>query len=270
MFPLAGKNFPESSDALAESIRAALADVLTLPKNGSVVTVEGGKYPAVKKLTVNLDNATVSATEPPPKPKPTGKREPGIEVAQLEVAGHPIQYEQNKLDLDVKAKGVRFDFARDKKGHPLLVLTDAAEGHVQAKIAKDDIQSLLLTAAREVAKQQKIAIEDLELDLKQSGPRSVAAEARVTARKMLIKGVVRISGKLDIDDELTATVSKLVAVGEGAIGSLVAGVVQSKLQPFNGQSVPLMTFSLGDTTLRDLKISVKNAVEVSAKFGRKG
>src|SRR2546430_11056 len=163
MFPLAGKNFPGDSGELADSIRDALENILTLP-SGSGVKVEG-KFPAVKKLTGNLNNATVSATEPPPKPKPSGKRQGGIDVAQLEIQGHPIKYERNKLDLGLKARDVHFDFARDKKGQPLLVLTDAGEGQVDAKITKQDIRSLLLTAAREVGKQQKIGIADLQLTL---------------------------------------------------------------------------------------------------------
>src|SRR3954466_1746498 len=169
MFPLAGKDFPSNADELAWSIHDALAEVLTLPSNGSSVKVEGGKYPSVSKLKVNLDGAAVSATEPPPKPKPSGKRLPGIEVGQLEVSGKPIKYEKSKLDLTLKAKDVHFDYSRDKKGHPLLVLTDASVGHVKAEISKADLQSLLLAVAREVGNQQNVKIEDLQLNLTQQG-----------------------------------------------------------------------------------------------------
>jgi hypothetical protein len=267
MFPLSGKTFPTTSDELAESIREALSDVLTLPKNGEAVKAEG-KFPKLKKLTVNLNGATISATEPPPQPKPTGKREPGIEVGQLEILGHPIKYERNKVDLGVTAKDLHFDFAHDKKGNALLVLTEAGEGNIEAKVSKDDMQALLLAAAQEAAKQQKINIVDLQLDLTQNGPRSVAVDARVTAKKMLIKGIIHIKGKLDIDEDLNATISDLSATGEGAVGSLISGVVQSKLKPYNGRSIPLMTFSLGDVALRDLKITVKNNVQVTARFGK--
>ena len=50
MFPLTGKNFPDSAEALASAIRDALAQVLTLPKKDSAVTVEGGRFPKIKKL----------------------------------------------------------------------------------------------------------------------------------------------------------------------------------------------------------------------------
>lgn len=269
MFPLTGKSFPNSSDELAESIRAALADVISLPSNGSVVTVKGGSYPVVRNLKVNLDGATITAAEPPARPKPAGKREPGIEVDQLEVGGHPIKYEQNKLDLTLKAQNVRFDFARDKKGRALLVLTSARDGHVQAKISKADIRALVTSIAREVAKQQKIQIQDLELDLVAHGSRSLAADVRIKAKKLLMTGVIRIKGRVDVDDELVATLSDLRAEGEGVVGSLASGIVEHHLKPHEGRRIPLVAFSLGDVALRDLKIAVKNDVQVSAEFGNR-
>ena len=268
MFPLAGKTFPGGADELAESIRQALADVLTLPKKGEPVSVDAPKYPQVKRLVVNLDGAEVSATEPPPKPKPTGKREPGITVAQLEVTGQPVRYENSKLDFEVKAKDVSFDFAKDKQGKPLLVLSDAGEGHVDAKISKADIKSLATAVAGAAAKQQGVTVQDIDIDLKSEGKRSVAAEVRVKAKKMMVSGTVTITGKLDIDDELNATVSNLDCKGEGMIGSMAAGMLQGHLKRYNGKQVPLVAFSLGDVALRDLKIDVKNGLHVTAKFGK--
>jgi hypothetical protein len=267
MFPLAGKNFPGSVDELASAIHGALAQVLTLPKKDSAVKAQGGSFPKLKTLKIDLSGATVSAAEPPPKPKPTGKREPGIEVDQLEVVGQPIQYEKNKLDLSIKASGVRFDYGRDKKGQPLLVLADAKDGHVEAKISKADIEALARAAAELAGKQQGIKIEGLDLTLTSSGPRSIAADVRVKAKKMMVSGVIHITGKLDVDDELNATVSDLSAKGDGMVGTMAAGIVQNKLKPYEGKVFPLMTFSLGDVVLKDLKIDVKNNVRVSADFG---
>lgn len=266
MFPLAGKEFPQSADELAAAIGEALRQVLTLPNKDAAVTAEG-KFPSIKKLKVNLNNAEVSATRPPPKPQPTGKRQKGIEVDQLEVSGKPIKYEKNKLELELKASGVTLDFARDKKGQPLLVLTDAKDGRVQARMSKEDIETLARAAAELAGKGQGIRIEGLELTLTSEGKRSLAAEVRVRAKKLMVSGVVRITGRVDIDDELNATVSKLDAEGEGMIGAMASGLVKSKLKPYEGQTFPLMTFSLGDVSLRDLKIDVKNNVQVTAEFG---
>src|SRR5687768_14178575 len=124
MFPLAGKQFPSSGDELATSIHDALADVLSLPNKKSGVNISGGTFPQLKTVKINLDGAAVSASEPPPKPEPAGKRQRGVTVERLEVTAQPIRYEKTKLNLKIAGSGLAFDFARDKKGNPLLVLTD--------------------------------------------------------------------------------------------------------------------------------------------------
>jgi len=269
LFPLAGKTFPRSGDALADSIRDALAEVLTLPKKGTPVTVDAPKYPAIKSIKVDLSDAAISVEEPPTKPKPTGKREPGVHVDRLEVTGRPVRYETSKLELDLKAKNVDFDFGKDKGGQALLVLTAAEEGSVDAKISKADIRTLATAAATAAAKQQGVTVQDVEVDLRSQGKRSVTADVRVKAKKMLVSGVIRITGRLDVDDELNATISELDCTGEGMVGTVAAAALRSKLKPYNGRQVPLVAFSLGDVVLRDLKIDVKNGLHVTAGFGGK-
>jgi len=269
LFPLAGKTFPKDGDALATSIHDALAEVLTLSKNGSTVTVDAPKYPAVKRIKVDVSDAIVSATDPPPKPTPTGKREKGLHVEQLEVTGRPIRYEASKLDLQLKARNVDLDFGKDKGGHPLLVLSGADEGTVEAKISKADIRSLATAAATAAAKQQGVTVQDVEVDLRSQGARSVAAEVRVKAKKMLVSGVVRITGRLDVDDELNATISDLDCTGEGMVGTVAAAALRAKLKPYNGKRIALVAFSFGDVTLRDLKIDTRSGLHVTASFGGK-
>src|SRR5436190_22975153 len=121
MFPLAGKAFPTSAEQLARGIHDALADVFTLPKQDRTVTASGGSFPAIQLLKVDLDGATVRATELPPKPKPTGGRERGVTVDRFEVTGRPIRYQQSQVNLGVTADGVALDVARDASGQPLLV-----------------------------------------------------------------------------------------------------------------------------------------------------
>ena len=267
MLPLAGKKFPDSTDELSDAISSALADVFDLPEGGAAVDLGKGKFPALKTVTIDLDGATVSARKPPPKPLGTGNRQPGPRVEKFNLSAQPIRYEQAKLNLKLTATGLRFDFDRDKKGNPLLVLTDAKGGKVDARISKDDIETLLKEAATVAAKQQGIRIDDLELQLERQGPRSVAAEVRVTAKKMMMTGVIRITGRLDIDDELNATITNLDCSGEGIVGSAAAGIVKKKIAPYNETIIPLIAFSLGDVALRDLKLDVKKDLHVTAAFG---
>lgn len=270
MFPLAGKTFPSSSEELATAIHDALAEVVTFPKKDSAVSLTGGQWPAIKRANIDLSGSKISATEPPPPPpKAKGKRTPAVEVDQLDVVGHPIHVEDSKLNVTLKARKVSFDFAHDAKGQAMLVLTDADSGHVEVKITKKDLQALLLAAATAAAKQQGVSVQDLQVDVTSDGPRSVSVEARVKAKKMVMSGVVVLRGKADVDDRLVATLSDLACTGEGMIGGMAAAMVNSKIRSFEGKKVPLMAFSLGDVSLRDLKITTTDAITVSADFGKK-
>ena len=270
MFPLAGKTFPTSPQELADGIREALAEVIALPKVGDPVRVEGGQWPKLKHVTVDLSGASIDPTQPAlAPPKPEGKREPGVSVDQLDIIGKPINVAESKLNVTLEAHDVSFDFAHDEKGQAMLVLTDAKDGHVQVRIGKADLQALLLAAASVAAKAQGVTIQDLQLDLTSDGPRAVSAEARVKARTMVMSGTVIVRGKAQVDDGLVATLSDLACTGEGMIGGMAAAMVNPKLKSFEGKRVPLMTFSLGDTTLRDVEISTGQTIEVTADFGRK-
>src|SRR5947209_7556758 len=268
MFPLSGKDFPQNAEELASGIRDALADVLKFSKKSDPVTVSGGSFPAIKQVKVDLSGAQISIKEPPPQPKPKGKRQPGITVDQLQVQADPICYEKSKATFNLSATGLKFDFAHDQRGNAMLVLTDAKDGNVEVKITKSDLQSLLMTAASTAAKQQGATIQDLQVNLESDGPRSIAADVRVKARKLVVSGTVNVKGKVDVDDNMVATLSDLSCTGEGMIGGVVATFLQGKLKSYDGKRIPLMAFSMGDVALRDLKISTKGAIQVSAEFGR--
>jgi hypothetical protein len=268
MFPLAGKSFPTSPEELANAIKEALADVIELPSKRDPVTLEGGKWPNLKHVKVDLSGATIDPTKPPPAPpKAKGKRQPGVSVDQLDFIGQPIHAAKSNLDVTLKAHKVDFDFAHDAAGQAMLVLRDAKDGQVQVKVSKADLQALLLAAASAAAKPQGVTIQDLQLDLTSDGPRSIGVEARVKAKKMVMSGTVVVRGKAAVDDQLVATLSNLAVTGEGMIGGMAAAMVGPKLKAFEGKRVSLMAFSLGDTKLRDVKISVGDTIRVAAEFG---
>lgn len=268
MFPLAGHAFPRSADELTQSIRDALAEVLTLPAGRPPVRCAAPNYPEVDRLEVNLDGATVKSAQPPPKPTPVGTREPGIHVGQLEVTGRPIRYENGTVEFQLSAKGVKFQFGRDKGGRPLLILEDADDGNVDGNVTKADLQAIALAVATVGARQQGVTIQELNVNLSSTGPRSVAADVRVKAKKMMMSGVIHVRGKLDVDDSLNAKVSGLSCTGEGMIGTMAAGMVQGLLQRYDNTQVPLATFSLGDVVLHDLKIDTSDGLHVTARFGK--
>jgi hypothetical protein len=269
MFPLAGNSYPTSSDELARGIRDALAEMFTFPNPNSVIRIEGDAWPAIDRLTVDLGGAIVRVSQPPPKPVPQESREPGITIGQLQVLGHPIRYQQSRLDLDVAARNVRTEFSHDSTGRALILLADASDGHVETQIGKADLQSAMRAAATEAAKPQGVTIQDLQVSLASDGVRSLAGEVRVKAKKMMMSGVVVVRGKVEIDQDMIATLSNLTCTGEGMIGGMAAAMVNSKLRLYEGKRVPLMAFALGDVTLRGLRITTDDPIAVRAEFGGK-
>lgn len=268
MFPLAGKGFPESTDELANAIREALSKYLIFPRNNSIVTAEGGTWPDIRRARVDLSGARVNGEQLPMPPRPEAKRLPGISVSQLEVVGQPIYFQNSRLDVSLKASGVRFDFARDAEGRPMLFLKDAERGNIDVEIARDSIQSLLLAAASAVARQHGVTIQDLQVNLQCQGPRSIGGDVRVKARKLMLSGTMHVRGRVDIDDDLVATLSNLSMSGEGVVGTMAAGLISPKLKQNDGKRIPLMAFSLGDVSLHDLDIKTDSGLEVTANFGR--
>lgn len=268
MFPLAGTSFPNSAEDLVVAIRKALAEVISFPAKADPVRAEGGKWPSINRVALDLTGATIDPTKPPPAPpKLKGEREPGVEVDQLKVSGEPILIGKSKLNLALDGHDVSFDFARDASGQAMLMLRDAKDGHVQVEVGKDDLQAMLLAAATIAAKPHGIQIQDLQLALTSDGPRSVGVEARVKAKKMVMSGTVVVRGEADVDDQLVATLSNLACTGEGMIGGMAAALVGSKLKAFEGERIPLMAFSLGETKLRDVRISTGKTIRVNAEFG---
>jgi hypothetical protein len=269
MFPLAGNEFPTSAAELSSAIEDAIGQTFSLRTNGRCVAIKGAEdFPHLEHVRIDLSGARLSSTEPPPKPLGVGKRKPGITVDRLEVEGHPIHYEQAKLDFDFHATDLRLDFDRDKQGRPLLVLADAKDGAVDAKIKKKDLEAVLLAAATLAAKEQGVTVKELELDLRSTGARSVAADVRIKAKKMMMTSVLHVAGAAGVDDELNATLSGLTCTGEGLIGGAAAAFLQKHLKQYDGRKIPMMALSLGDLALRDLEIDINGTVHVSAAFGK--
>ena len=267
MFPLPGNAFPQSASELAAAMRNFLADVFILA-NKDPVAIDEAQWPRLGRVKIDLDDATLKTLQPPPNPGAPASRQSGIAVERLEVTGHPIRYQQSNLNFDLTASDAAFDFARNQRQEPLLVLADARDGSVNLRIAISDLQSLALAMASMAAAQHGASIQELQLSLSSPGPRAIAATARVKAKKMMMSGVITLRGQASIDDQLVATVSGLSCTGEGMAGTMIAAVIGAQLKKVEGQRFPLMALSLGNVSLRDVNVRVNDDLNVSAEFGR--
>jgi hypothetical protein len=269
MFPLAGNEFPNSTDGLARAVAGVLEQSITFPARRDLVVAQGGVFPNIDKVCIDLSGGMVNLTKLPPRPKPTGQRQPAVTIGELDVIGQPIRIESSQVLLRLLGRGLTFDFARDAENRPLLVLARAKDGQVDLKVEKRDLQALMLAAATQAAKEHGVTIQDLKLELTSAGPRAVAVRADVKARKMIMSGQLTIRGRADLSDQLVATLSELSCDGQGVVGVMAAAFLRERLKKLEGQPFSLMALSMGDVALRDLQLKINGAVEIAAKFGNR-
>ena len=267
MFYLGGSNFPATREQLVAAVTAGLRDLLSLPPGREAVKMEGGNYPVFERVIVELTAARSDADRLPPEPRPTGQRKPGVFAARLEVQGHPLYVHNAAVDLSLTASDAQFEYDRDATGKPLLMLTKARDGRVTVRIKKQDLDTLILAAARQNAAEHGVQIMDTQTTLTQFDTRSLIVDVRLKAKKLFLSANLKLHGKLTVDDALNAKVYDLSCTGEGMLGELASGIIRPHIQKVNGQTFPLTALSLGEVRLHDLTMQVGDAVIVTAVFG---
>lgn len=265
MIPLGGSGFPTSPAELADSLRAALREVVRLPDEQAAVTVDADR------LQIDLTGGSVAVRGQAEDPAGIGKKQPGPSFQSLALLAHPLNAEGALVHFDLTASAVRFDFDRSRSGRPVMTLAAATDGRVTASVSKSDLQSLIVAKARTAAKEKGVTIERIDFDLNQIGPRSVRLDARaaVQTRALFktISGAVTFAGRLDVDDRLVARLSELNVAGEGMMVALAVNMVRGRVTALEGKEFPLTAFALGGVRLRDVQLQVGNELVVTAMFG---
>ena len=265
MFPLLRQTLPANSEALRDALEESLRQVLA--PAGPMVAVEEKSYPDLTAIRVSLDRAR-AGDRPPPRPSPpVGPVEPALRIDHFEIAGRPLLVQGAAVDLSCTARQVRLGQSRDKDGNVLLLLQDAAEGRVEISIAVADLEAIVLAGAKAEADKQGVTVEDVRIELRARSDRSLDVVVHVRAKKLFLSANVRISGGVEIDQDLKARLSGLDCAGEGTLGSLACGFLTPQLQRFNGREFSLMALPLGEVKLRDVRIAAGRQLRVTAAFG---
>ncbi|HEX4590069.1 MAG TPA: hypothetical protein VH120_09085 [Gemmataceae bacterium] len=265
MIPLGGKDFPASPAELAHALRAALREAVRLPNERAAVSVDENC------LRIDLGGGVLIVRGQPDDPAGVGQTQPGPSFQSLEVLAHPLNAEGAKLDFDLTAANVRFNYDRSRTGRPVLSLAAAGDGRVTARVSRAELEALVTAKAREAARQKGIDVEGIDFNLAQLGPRSVRLEGKAAvATKALFKtvrGAVVFGGRVDIDDRLVAKLSELNVAGEGMMIALAVNLIRGRITAFEGKEFPLTTFALGGVRLRDVQLQVGDELAVTAAFG---
>jgi hypothetical protein len=264
MFPLNTGTFPNTSVQLANQLNDSLRQHFRL--TADPVKIQEIAYPHLASIEVSLDGADLKE-QPPAIPEVRGEAVPALTVDRFKASGQRMAVGPAAIDFGLEADDVDLRRALDAKGNVLLLLHTARQGRIETSIATADLEALIAKVAAAEARKHGVAVDNVQLFLRSSGSRSLAAEVRLRGKKLFMSASLRITGQLDLDGQLNARISGLDCVGEGAIASVACGFLKPHLETLEGRVFPLMSLPIGEVRLRDVRIAVGDRLSVNAEFG---
>jgi hypothetical protein len=277
VFQFGADGMPLTADGFALALDEGCRRGVRLPSGAQVVEIEGGEgYPSLRALRVNFSDAKIDldpkrkTSKPPENYVPRG----GFRAASFQVLGHRLAIEDAHLSVGVTASDVRFDFTRDRKGRPFLMLAEAREGEMLFEATYADLESLIYSTFRAGARPYGVSVHRTRLKLWSDdgggggGGRSILAELKVDTTFAGLPAGLKFRARFDLDDQLRGRISDLTCTGDKVLGPLISGVIQPALRKYDGKERPLVAFPKGAMQLRDVRIDTDRNVRVSAKFGR--
>ena len=264
MFPLSTKTFPSSAEALKRLLNESLRELFLIKTDPA--TIRAASYPHLEELRVSLDGAQLRGP-PGSIPSVSGKTTPALEVDSLTINAAALSAGPATIDLSLSARSVTLHQGSDSAGNIVLLLHLAAEGDIAISASPSDLEALIAEVAKAEAGKHGVSIDGVQLSLRSNTSRSLAAEVRLRAKKLFLSASIRITGQLDLDEQLDARISRLDCTGDGAIASLACGVLKPHLQKIDGRSFPLMSLPLGEVRLHDVQLAVGDKLSVTAAFG---
>jgi hypothetical protein len=264
MFPLKTAKFPATASDLARLLNASLRDLLHLPNDP--VTVREVSYPHLANLTVSLDGAQLHG-QAPPVPAPGGEFTSALTVDSFTANGSAISVGPAAIDFALEAQQLELHRATDSDGNIVLVPYKAADGRIEISASPSDLEALIGEIAKTEAGKHGVTIDNVQLSLRSTSPRSLAADIRLRAKKLFLSTSLRITGQLDLDEKFNAKISGLDCTGEGAIAGIACGILKPHLQKLDGREFSLMSLPLGEIRLRDMQIRLGEKLAITAEFG---
>jgi hypothetical protein len=268
VFPFADERLPDTADDFAAAMERGYRRALKLPdEDAKVVTAAGGTYPIVDSLRIDVCDSIIK--NPENKRKPSDRQLPihGLDAARFEFLGRGMVVEQSTVNLSLTATDARLLFTRDKDGKPLLMLGSTKAGHFSAEMTLDDVEALLLAAARKGSRAYGLTVDRTRLRLTVEDGRTVRVDLKLFTRVGFVPAGLRFRARLDINDDLTARLSELSCTGDDVLGPLIGGLIQPFFARYNGTTRPLMNFPQTEMRLSGIQITADDTIRVAADFG---
>jgi hypothetical protein len=234
-------------------------------KEGSIVDVRSRVFPYLDEIAINFDGARFDSL--PPAPSPAAEQiKPAFEAAVVTLSAQKISIHGVPLDLRLEARDVVLHKGADANGEAVLLMQKVRDGQVTVSVRELELEKAIAHLGAREAGRHGITLEEVRLTMRARGPRSLAADVRVQARKFLLRAKIDISGQIDIDENFVAKIF-LKCKSDGAIGSLACSALDPILGQLNNKSFSFASVLFGEIQFRDVRLAVADTVELTADFG---
>ena len=268
IFPLSPGELPQSREELNDSLLGAWEHALSLPDPSKVISIEGGRYPAIESLRIDVSDGTMQRkNKKEEKSRPDGKPQSHLGVGRFELVGQPLLCEKARLNVNLSAEKVRLDLEHDRSGTPILFLANAEAGKLTFDATSEDLARVVLATARGMAEPYGVEVVSANLQIEAKSPRSVTAKLHISTRVGFIPAGMAFKAHVDIDDAMDARLTGLSVDGDEALGPLIVTLLRPGLAKYEGKSRPLISFPSREMHLHDLQVRVDDAVHLTADFG---
>ena len=190
-----------------------------------------------------------------------------LDAGKVELLGQRMSVDGATVNLDISATDAKLMFTRDKEGKSLLMLGGAKSGRMSCEMTLDDVERLLLAAARKGGRPYGLRVDRTRLKMNVEDGRTVRVDLKLFTRFGFTPAGLRFRARLDIDDNLQGRLSELKCSGDDVLGPLISGLIQPFLARYNGKTRPLMNFPKTDMRLQGVEIVADERVRLTADFG---
>ncbi len=268
VFPLSEDGIPTTGARLSHSIVDASRDSFKLADVPDAVQVEGGRYPAVDWMRIDLSNAVV---KPNHQSAGIGDVRPtahALAARHFEFSAEPLISSKGRIFIHVTGTDVRLDLQHDKAGRPLLMLADAKEGALHFEAGREDLERIIVASARESAAGHGLGVRSVRVNLTNIGPRTLIAEMHVSALFGFVPAGLNFTARVDVDDKMNAKMTNLTVDGDEVLGPLIVNFIRPGLTKYNGMTRPLISFPSPDVHLKSVQLLGGDRIRLDATFGR--
>ena len=266
MFYLAGETEPTQNETLSSSLEAGIGEVVQLAAGTKTVGIEG-QFPRLSLLKIDLTDGRIDPSRKTEKPVGVGPAKLAFFTSHFQIAARPLFVGHAPIKLDLSARDASFQYDRSASGRLILLPASLNDGRASIEVSKADLERLILSQANLAALKQGAKITDLKLHLELRGEHSIGIDLRVTAKKMMMSGTIRVVGVAEIDNQLIAHVSGLDCTGDGVVGKFAAGVLAGKLKQFEGKTFPLSELAFAGIQPRSVRVESVDPLRITATFG---